>query len=436
MTAGQPATSTGRSTEVAREVPVLDPEVVIAQAGGLAVLGRPVEIGWEGLGSRFARFFAAATLSYYGDWFTTVALVVLLYRLSGPAAPAGYMLARVLPRLFSSGMGGVLADRFQPQQVVATCAVLQGLLTISIVPSAHMHAVWAVYGAVVLAQFAGGGARPALGALVPRVAPPQRLQRANALHSLGFSSSVAVGPALAAPLLLATGTDTLLVIDAATFAIAAILMVTLGIDSSRRAWSAPPRGLTVGLRAVWHDPTIRVLAAAWACSALAVTAASSVLVLVAKSFGDEAKVGYLYAAVGGGSVLLGVLVLRVRPRFASRDILVGLTLLEVICLALITLHGPMWAVLLPLAASGGAGVVWQTWGTTDLQLRCHPAFLGRVNAVMVVASSAGMLIGAVLAVALVPWAGWERTLFVACCLSLAVLAAGVVLGPQRRAAAD
>jgi predicted MFS family arabinose efflux permease len=412
----------------------VEPEVVIAQAG-VALGARPLDRGWDGLGARFSRYLVGATLSFYGDWLTTVALVVLLYRLSGPAAPAGYMLARVMPRLFSGSVGGILADRFEPQQVVAVCACAQGIFTALMIPSARIGAVWAVYGAVVITQLVGGMARPAIGAIVPRVAPPHRLQRANALYSLAFSSSIAVGPALAAPLLSAFGTDALLLIDALTFAVCATLMVTLR-GTGRVRWDAATRGAAVGLRAVWRDATLRAMAAAWLGSALAVTATSSVLVLVARGLGNISLVGYLYAAVGGGSVALGLVVLRFRPRRVTREILAGFAILEILCLALVTLHGPFWAALLPLALNGGAGVIWQTWGTTDMQLRANPAFLGRVNAVMVVASSAGMLVGAVLALVLVPWAGWEWTLFIACCLSLIVLAAGVVFGPQQSEASD
>jgi predicted MFS family arabinose efflux permease len=194
--------------------------------------------------------------------------------------------------------------------------------------------------------------------------------------------------------------------------------------------------VTVGARAVWQDPQLRAIAVSWLCSAIAATAASSVLVLIAKTLGNTSLVGYLYAAVGGGSVIVGLLVLRFQPRRISRDVLVGFTIIELLSLAVVTLHGPFWATVVPLAISGGCSVVWQTWGTTDLQMRVHPAFLGRINAVMVVATSAGMLLGALLALALVPWAGWERALFIACCLSLLVLAAGVVLGPQQSQASD
>ncbi len=408
----------------------MNPDVIVAPPTVPVPGGHGVDMGWQGLRGRFTRYWLAATISLYGDWFSTVALVVLLYRLSGPAAPAGYMVARVLPRLLSSGVGGAFADRFQPHQVVAACATVQGVLTVLIVPAAHAGAVWAVYSAVALAQAAGGVGRPGIGALIPRVAPAQRLQRANALSSIGLSSSIAIGPAIAAPILAWAGTDALLIIDATSFAVAATLMMTLGMGGSEKErWAPTPQRVGSGLWAVWVDPQLRALAGAWFSSAIAVTAASSVLVLIARSLGHDSWVGYLYGAVGVGDIAVGLLVLRRRTMGTTRDRLITLAVLEIIALALVTITGPLGSVLAALAVSGGASIAWQTWGTTDMQLRAQPAFLGRVNAAMVLASSAGMLVGAVLALALVPWAGWQRTLFVACCLSLVVLAGSVAVGP-------
>lgn len=430
MRGGQAVAIPAERLGTGHEVERVEPEVMIAQPS-VAVPGRPANLGWEGLGGRFARYLIAATLSFYGDWLTTVALVVLLYRLSGPVAPAGYMLARVLPRLLSAQIGGSLADRSQPQHVVAACACVQAAFTVSIVPSARMGLVWPIYGAVAIAQFAGGLARPAVGALVPRVAPPQRLQRANAMYSLGLSSSVAVGPAIAAPLLPAIGAEALLIIDTLTFVVAAGLMLTLPRRGGPASWSPPTQGAAGGMRAVWRDPVLRTIAAAWACSAISATAAGAVLVLIAGSHGNASSVGYLYAAMGACAVVSGFVIMRRTPALVSRDLIVGFAIVEVLGLALLTIHGPFWAACLAIALSGGTAVVWQTVGTTDMQLRADPGHLGRVNAVMVVAISGGMLVGALLALALVPLAGWDHALFIACCLSLVVLALGVVLGPQR-----
>ena len=45
------------------------------------------------------RLLIAAGTSSYGDWLTTVAMVVLLFRAThSPVGPALYMIARVAPR--------------------------------------------------------------------------------------------------------------------------------------------------------------------------------------------------------------------------------------------------------------------------------------------------------------------------------------------------
>lgn len=411
----------------------MDPDTIVLTEA-VSVHGRAVDRGWEGLGGRFARYLTGVTLSMYGDWLSTVALVVLLYRLVGPAAPPGYMVARVLPRLISGGPGGALADRVRPNRLVAACAMVQGALTLSIVGSVHVGALWAVFTAVALAQFMGGLARPCIGALIPRVAPPQKFDRANALYGLASSSSIAVGPALGAALLIWSRPETLLVIDAVTFVIAAALMLSLRVSAVPVGSRRLTEGALAGLRAVWPDPELRALAGAWLNAGLVATAASSLLVLVARTLGSDSLVGFLYAAVGGGAVLCSALVLRFRPVRVSRDVIVALAVVEAVTLAVLTVHAPLAGAIMLLAASGGSGVVWQTWGATDMQRRTPPSVLGRVNAVMVTSLSLGMVLGAAVSLGLVAWLSWEHTLFIACCLGLVAVVAGVVLGPQRASA--
>src|SRR6202030_1309106 len=90
-----------------------------------------------------ARLLLAAGVSTYGDWFTVVALAVLLFRLTHqPEAPALYILVKVAPRVLGPTPGGFLADRFGPARVAGWCALAQGLLTAVIVLCAATGAVW------------------------------------------------------------------------------------------------------------------------------------------------------------------------------------------------------------------------------------------------------------------------------------------------------
>ncbi|MDB5064561.1 MAG: transporter [Chloroflexi bacterium] len=382
----------------------------------------------------FPRYLTASTLSLYGDWFSTVAIVVLLLQLTGSsAAPAAYMLARVVPRLAGAAVGGELADRLAPQRVAAALAAVQGLLMASIIVSAERHLVWSIYAAVAVSQLLGATARPALLALLPRLVVEHELSRANGLVSAAMSSSQVVAPALSVPLLAIFHRPELLIgIDAASFALAALLFASL--PAGGRAAAGPLRGATAGLRVIWADGHLRSLAGAYLGGALAVTTASAVLVLAAADrFGGADRVGALYAAVGAGALLGSTAAMRRGTTRVLRSTLVVGALAEIVLLAVLTLAQGLATAALPLAASAAAGSLYQVWGSTELQLRAPAEVLGRAGAALVLAQYVGMLLGAVLAAALVPLVGWDRALFAACSAALAAIAASVT-GPLRQAA--
>jgi hypothetical protein len=325
----------------------------------------------------FPRYLTASTLSLYGDWFSTVAIVVLLLRLTGSsAAPAAYMLARVVPRLAGAAVGGELADRLPPQRVAAALAAVQGLLMASIIVSAERHLVWSIYAAVAVSQLLGATARPALLALLPRLVVDHELGRANGLVSAAMSSSQVVAPALSVPLLAVLHRpEPLIAIDVASFALAALLFASL--PGGGRAAPGPLHGATAGLRLMWADGHLRSLAGAYLGGALAVTTASAVLVLAAADrLGGADRVGALYAAVGAGALLGSTAAMRRRSTRVLRGTLVAGALAEIVLLAVLTLARGLTTAALCLAASAAAGSLYQGWGSTELQLRAPPEVLG------------------------------------------------------------
>lgn len=376
------------------------------------------------------RFLVGAILSMYGDWLTTVALVVLLVRVTGSsAAPAGYMLARVIPRIVGAGPGGALADRFGAARVAAAAATIQGLLTAAVIPAEHAGSAAAVYAAVVLAQVVAGVSRAATGAVVPFVAPPSRVGHANALYNIGVASATMIAPAIGSPLLALRGPDLLLAADVGTFAIAACLMLTLPVGVTAPTASVL-RGARSGAEIAWRDPVVRALGSAYLGEAIVVTLAGSVLVLAAHDrFGGAANVGYLYAAVGIGDALGGFLTLRRPPPRSARSAVVGLALVAILGIAAFLLAFHLWVAILTLAINGIAETAYISWGSTVMQQRVDRSVLGRVNGALVLVTSVGMAIGALLALGLVPTIGWPRALFVGCCLGVAVLGLATFLGP-------
>jgi predicted MFS family arabinose efflux permease len=363
-------------------------------------------------------------------------VLIILLRLTGStAAPAAYMLARVVPRLAGAAVGGELADRLAPQRVAAVMSAVQGLLMASIIVSAGAHQVWSIFVAVALSQLLGATARPALLALLPRLVVEHELTRANALVSAVMSSSTVVAPALSVPLLALFGRPELLIgIDVASFAVAALLFALL--PAGGRASGGQLRGALAGARVVWADGHLRALAGAYLGGSLAVTATSAVLVVAAaERYGGADRVGALYAAVGAGGLLASTAAMRHGSARVLRSTLVAAALAEIVLLAMLTLSRGLVTAILCVAASAAAGALYQVWGATELQLRAPPEVLGRAGAALVAAQYTGMIAGALVALVLVPLLGWERALFTACCLGIAAVAVTAV-GPAGRTAAQ
>lgn len=76
--------------------------------------------------SAFARFYAGQTLSYLGDGLRTMAIPLLVFRLTGSATAIGWTWGlELLPYAVVSLIGGSLADRVDRRRLMLTCDALR-----------------------------------------------------------------------------------------------------------------------------------------------------------------------------------------------------------------------------------------------------------------------------------------------------------------------
>ena len=370
------------------------------------------------------RLLVATGTSSYGDWLTTVALVVLLLRVTqSPIGPALYMIARVAPRLVGPFPGGALADRYGPARIAAGCAAVQAVLTASIVVFAENRIVWPIFVAVACAQLFSSAAQPCYGALVPRVTDAAGIGRVQGIYAGLNSSSILVAPAIGALVLPFTAPEILVAIDAATFLFAAALVATLaGLGSEKTDAPSSSRGMAAGIPIVLRDPMLRFLAAAYVSSAAAVTALQAVLVVAAtQRFGHDTAVGWLYAAVGAGSVLGTLPVIRKTPERVTQKPIIAFAVLELAPLAVFVVVTNIPLGLALLFTSSVGSTLYQTRGVVGLQQRVPRDQLGRTMAVERFAGYLGMLLGAIAAACLVQPLGWEATVLIVCAVGSVLL---------------
>src|SRR5947199_9731 len=195
----------------------------------------------------FVRFFIGASLSAIGDWFNTVAIVVLTYRLSGNVSlVAATFMAAVLPRVLLAPVGGILADRFPRRGLLVSLDCARAVVALLPLLAHDVSTLWLVYVAVALLQAGAFLYNPAQGAYLPRLVPDALLEAANAAYASMRDIGMFVGPALAAAVLGLWGPAVAFWSNALSFAVAAGLLLTLprvGHGVTRRAGL---RALTAG----------------------------------------------------------------------------------------------------------------------------------------------------------------------------------------------
>jgi MFS family permease len=273
---------------------------------------------WRDLAARaeFRALFVAVVISIAGDQFARVALSVLVYdrtRSAGWTAVT-YALTYIPDLVFGPLLGG-LADRFPRRRVLVTAdlgrAVLVALMAL---PGLPLPAVIAL---LVVVQALGAPANAARAATLAAVVPGDEYVLGKAANDMVVQLSQVLGFAGGGVLVAGVGPSTALLVDAATFAVSAVL---LGIGL--RARPAPVReeaetgwwpDLVAGCRLVAATPRLRSLVGLACVAGCYVTVEGAAIPYAAEVGGGTRSAGLLLAASPAGAVAGMWLLTRVSP---------------------------------------------------------------------------------------------------------------------------
>ncbi len=290
---------------------------------------------------------------------------------TGSAVRTGLVgVAVMLPTVLASFLGGAIVDRLGPKRTSVLADLLSGA-TVALVPLLH-HLGALSFGALLLLVFLGAlldtpGAT-ARQALLPEVAGQAgvRLERANGVfHSLENAAGL-VGPLLAGLLVAWLGASEVLWLDAATFAVSAIVIATavpvptrdepLEGEEPGRYWA----DVAAGWRFLGRDRLLRAMTlTAVFLNLLGTPLFVVVLPVYAKeTLGSAAALGLLLAAFGGGMLAGSALFGAVGDRLPRRAVLIGGLLLTALPLwVLATMPRLPVAVAALVVAGLGSGPV-------------------------------------------------------------------------------
>jgi predicted MFS family arabinose efflux permease len=253
--------------------------------------------------SEFRALWLAQAISLTGDQLARVAIASLVYAETGsPFVTALVYALTYLPWLIGGTLLSGLADRYPRRAVMVSCQLLSAaLVALMAVPGMPLPVLAGLLFVVILIESPFLAARASL---LVDVLPDDRYVLASAMNQLTVQGSQVLGFAAGGALVLLLEPSGALLLDAASFLLAAAL-VRFRVRARPAAGAAPELGgswqrMRTGARVVFGDPRLRGLVLlAWLATFWVVPEA------LAAPYGQgrPTAVGLLLAAQPAGSVL-------------------------------------------------------------------------------------------------------------------------------------
>ena len=293
---------------------------------------------------------------------TWLALPWFVLVTTGSATRMSFVVAAELLGLAALGLpGGALLRRIGAWRTMVLCDVARAPLML-VIPVLH----WAgadVFAVLLAVAFALGAlAAPYFAAqkvIVPELLGEDEavVSRANALFQGATRMTLLLGPVIGGVLIAAVSAPAVLVVDAATYVVAAALVVTLVPRPAPLPPSEEGRALRRGLRFLVREPLLRIWVPVFALGDAAWTAFFvAVPVLVVTRFDADPRVaGWLLASFGVGAVAGNVISYKVLlGRVQGLSVVAACILGQALPLWVLTGHPPVWAASAALGLSGVA----------------------------------------------------------------------------------
>ena len=381
---------------------------------------------------RFRRLWLAEVVSFFGDWFNTIALYAAVTRLTGSAeAVATVFVAKLLPIFLLTPVAGPLVDRFDRRKLLIGTDIARALCAVGLIVAYRDDNLPALLVLQAVMMGFAGIFIPAKTAVVPQLTTRPQLAVANALSSATWSVMLALGAALGGIVTGIVGVEASLLIDGLTFLLSAALLVPLPrlrpYASGRRPRRVD-RGFVAGLRYLRGRPYLAAVISLKAGLSFGAAALAMIPLLATRVFPATSGaifIGLLYTTRGVGALLgslSGPWLFGDSPRAMRRLIAPAMLLAAAAHLGISQASNIWLAAAGYLAASISGGLVWVS-STTLGQIATANEYRGRVFAVewgmMTLAASVTAWLGGVA----VDRLGWDPQLVVLVGSGLLVLPA-------------
>lgn len=331
----------------------------------------------------FTLFYGALLVAAVGGQIQTFANLLQIYDLTQSPLHLGLTgLARAIPLIGLSLVGGVIADRLDRRTLIMVAQASAGALALALaaVTASGTIAVWHIYAVTFLGSVVMAISAPARGAIIPSLVPREHLMNALALNSTTFQIANIVGPALAGIAVVASGFAATYLVNSGAHVITLLCLAVIAArpTESRRHQSALS-SIKEGLAFVRHRSLILALLGMDAAAMLFGTYRVLFPVIGDRLDLDPARVGLLFSAPGIGA-LVGAAIVMSLGDVRYKGLLVAGAILAY-CAGLVVLAvAPVFLLALLAAAALGVFDTLQSTPRNTLILATTPDEIrGRVD---------------------------------------------------------
>jgi len=318
-----------------------------------------------------------------------------------PIALGGVGLARILPVIIFSLIGGAVADSFNRRRIIfitqscmALVAMLLGLFT-----QFEGITIWHIYALTALQAMAIAFDGPARQALVPNLVPAKDLPNAFSMTSLAMQTGSILGPALSGIAIAYAGQEAVYYINAASFLAVILALILIGdipqkasIHVKAVSWAV----ISEGIHFILNKPII-LSTMLMDFVATFFASANTLMPIIAV---DILKVGvieygWLSAAQSVGAVFVALIISQIHEFRRQGPIFLGAVVVFGVATVLFGLSSSFVLAWIALAVIGAADSVSTIIRNTIRQMQTPDHIRGRMTSVNMIFFQGGPQLGEV-----------------------------------------
>jgi MFS family permease len=178
-----------------------------------------------------ARLTLIQFISYFGTWFSQVAIASMLVAYGASEIAIAYVfMMLMLPAVLLAPISGWIIDRIEFKKLMSTLLIIEILMTLLFMTINSLEGIYWLMLFVFLRSMASSILFSAEMALFPKILEGQMLKNTNEIHSIVWSTCFAMGMAVGGLVTYYFSYDTTFMIDVILYSIASVLVLGLPLS--------------------------------------------------------------------------------------------------------------------------------------------------------------------------------------------------------------